>query len=459
MKVTVLGSGSIFFTRQLVKGMCESPHLNDWELALVDIEEDICERIGKFSQKAVEEYGTNMKITYTTDRLEALPGSDYVVLTFARENMHYRGVAVHLEKNFGITAYSGDTGGPGSIFRILRTIPEILEIAEDIKKLCPKATILNYVNPTNVVGAALDRHTDLKWYSFCDGMLDDYWRPNVCKYVGMEPTDENFEKLELTAGGINHCVWMWGLKKDGEDLWPMFKESLKKHADSITPDIPYPEERFISEQQMVEIFDAWPTLSCHILEYFRYFQGRGSKPERDYMIPKWDLNARVRWTRRVWREVDECLAGKASPRNDIMAKLENDMLARILDSITGDKNLSFPVNVRNDGKISNLPDDTIVEVYGRFGKDKVDIKPVGDLPRGPLGLTHATIDEQELALEASMTGDYNTLVRAIACNPLVMSLSDAKEIAYELMGTDEKMLPPVWDNYWDEGNVSGKRTW
>lgn len=40
-----------------------------------------------------------------------------------------------------------DSIGPGGIFRGLRTIPVILDIASEMEELCPNAILLNYVNP------------------------------------------------------------------------------------------------------------------------------------------------------------------------------------------------------------------------------------------------------------------------------------------------------------------------
>ena len=124
------------------------------------------------------------------------------------------------------------------------------------------------------------------------------------------------------------------------------------------------------------------------------------------------------------------------------------MVAVVLESIEGDLGLSLCVNVRNEGRISNLPDDVLVELYGTFGRSGPVVPPFGPLPHGVLGLTQQVIDEQELALEAAMTGSFDTAVRAIACDPLVMSLSDARDLARDLIAQEEDDLDPKWDGYW-----------
>ena len=55
----------------------------------------------------------------------------------------------------------GDTIGPGGIFRAIREIPKALAIAKDVEKLAPNAWIINYVNPSAVLGIALMRYTNI----------------------------------------------------------------------------------------------------------------------------------------------------------------------------------------------------------------------------------------------------------------------------------------------------------
>jgi alpha-galactosidase/6-phospho-beta-glucosidase family protein len=98
MKVTVIGSGSISFTRQLVKGMVKSPFLTHAEFALVDIDEYRYRQMGEFCKKVNAEAAGGLKISYATDRCAALPGSDYVVPTFARAKIHLRDVGVHVAR-------------------------------------------------------------------------------------------------------------------------------------------------------------------------------------------------------------------------------------------------------------------------------------------------------------------------------------------------------------------------
>ena len=53
---------------------------------------------------------------------------------------------------------SGDTIGPGGIFRAMRELPLVMACAADVEALCPDAWVINYINPSTVNGMALARY-------------------------------------------------------------------------------------------------------------------------------------------------------------------------------------------------------------------------------------------------------------------------------------------------------------
>jgi len=443
MRVVILGSGSIFFTRRMVMGMVKSPVLRKGQLVLVDSNPEKCEQMGKFCSKMNETFGGELDIRWTTDRKEALPGADYVVLAFAIRNYHYRETGTNLSKLYNVHVISGETAGPSAVFRILRAVPEVLRVAADIERLCPKAVVINYINPTNVIGTALARHTKLRSYAFCDGLYECLGGL-FTKYLGTEAmTWQNVcERYSMRLGGLNHHTWLWSLEQDGKDQMERFKEGLRKAAEAEGA----PSDAY-GEWDLLRVFDAWPALFCHGSEYMRYFQGKGSRPARDHVVTRWSLPQRIQWCRRVWNGIKDCNDGKITV-TEAMTDHSTDMVAALLESIEGDLNRSFSVNVPNEGRIPNLPSNVLIEAIGRFGRKTVDVPAVGPLPPGLAALTMPSIEQQELALEAALTGNFHTAVKAVACDPLVMSLRDAEELARDFMAQEESDMDPVWDAYW-----------
>ena len=148
-KVVVIGAGSYFFARPVIRNMVNSPVLRGGTLALVDTQPRVLETVMGVARRAAEATGAPLAIEGATDRNEVLPGADFVVLTFSDRNAYFRGVDSDISNRHGIRMCSADTIGPGGVFRALREIPIALEIAADVERLAPEAWVINFVNPVH----------------------------------------------------------------------------------------------------------------------------------------------------------------------------------------------------------------------------------------------------------------------------------------------------------------------
>ena len=91
----------------------------------------------------------------------------------------------------------------------------------------------------------------------------------------------------------------------------------------------------------------------------------------------------------------------------------------------------------NNGTITNLPDDAIVEVPGYVDKLGIRVPKVGGLPLGCAAVCSASIHVQRLAVEAAVRGDVMLLNQAMMMDPLTGAVCTTEEI--EQM-TDEMLI-------------------
>ena len=122
-KIVVVGAVSYFFGRPVIWNMVNSPVLRGGTIVLVDTKTSVLETMRSIAERAVEATGSRTRIEATTDRAKALEDADFVVLTFSDRNAHFRGVDCDISRKHGIRMCSGDTIGPGGVFRALREIP------------------------------------------------------------------------------------------------------------------------------------------------------------------------------------------------------------------------------------------------------------------------------------------------------------------------------------------------
>ncbi len=136
-KVVVIGAGSLFFGRQAIWQMVHSPHLNEGTLSLVDTDPHRLDQMATLAHQVVAETGVALQIEAASDWKAVLPGADFVVLSFANQTVKYRGIDCAISEKYGIRMCSGDTIGPGGIFRAMREFPQILQCAAILPSSAP----------------------------------------------------------------------------------------------------------------------------------------------------------------------------------------------------------------------------------------------------------------------------------------------------------------------------------
>jgi hypothetical protein len=78
---------------------------------------------------------------------------------------------------------------------------------------------------------------------------------------------------------------------------------------------------------------------------------------------------------------------------------------KIIQALVGQGDLLTNVNVENEGQISNLPRGAVVETNAHFSADCLRPVDSGSLPAGLAPLLNLHCANQELIVEAALTGD------------------------------------------------------
>ena len=184
-KITVIGAGSYFFGKQVIHKMATSPFMAGGALALVDTDPKVLATMARLAKRIFAHTKCGVKLTGSTDRRKVMADSDFIVLTFSERNAYYRGLDTQIAARHGIRMCSSDTIGPGGIFRALREAPRALAMARDARTLSPDAWVINFVNPTAVLGIALHRYApEVRSFALCDGHHEPYNTLMFCKLVG-----------------------------------------------------------------------------------------------------------------------------------------------------------------------------------------------------------------------------------------------------------------------------------
>lgn len=453
-KVAVIGAGSYFFGKPVIWNMIKSEILSGGTLVLVDTNPDTLKTMMELAQRAIDATNSPSKVIGSTDRREVLKDCDFVVLSFSEKNTWYRGVDTRIAKKYGVTMCSSDTIGPGGIFRAMREIPEMLRVCSDVEELCPDAWLINFINPTSVLGIALMRYAPkVKSFALCDGNHLPHATTYYMRLAGVigeeeSPSAEMVKDFEYKIAGVNHCTFMTECNYKGKDRIQNFKKALAKHAkaEQIKGPSPKAKPRLNHDYalQLMDIYEAYPTAISHTKEYVPFFQGYGIMPNTPEPIIPFDAYNRSEEMAEAWEKTKKLASGEI-PIEEFLSLDNGDHATDIIESMWGNLGKDFFINSANRGAVTNMPDDAFLELRCNVNMENgPQPKPFGEMPRGVLGLQMQVLDTHELTAEAAVTCDHKLLLRAMMTDPIVNNIGDAKMIIKELLEIEKDILPAKW---------------
>ena len=454
-KVVVIGAGSLFFGRQAIWQMVHSPHLRNGTLALVDTDVERLEQLVTLANMVKAAQGVDLQIEGVTDWRECLPGADFVVPSFAHETVKYRGIDCALSEKYGVRMCSGDTIGPGGIFRAMREFPRILDCVADVERLCPQAWVINYINPSAVHGIGLMRFApNVKSFALCDSLHMPYVKGRIAHMAGWGVEDRATlspamdADFDVQIAGVNHFTWLLKAEFQGEDKTPTVADYLRtkaaiENAQLVEAGHSKGWLNSTIAHELYEIFGYVSVCVSHTKEYVPYYQGTGVTRNGTPPLDIFEAESRYDWHEKMWNQISGYLSG-AIPIEQYTTDIGPDHATDIIESMVGKLEKPFYVNTANRGAVPNMGDDSFLELLCDIDMDGPVPRPVGEMPRGLLGQQQVILDTHELTAEAVAKCDYNLLRRAMLTDPIVNSISDADAILKELLEQERDVLPDSW---------------
>ncbi len=436
-RIAFIGAGSFGFTRTLVKDILTFPILRDSTIVLMDIHKERLSYITKAVNKIVAAGNYPAKVEATMDRATALKGADAVICTILSGEVDVWRYDIEIPKKYGVDTNVGDTRGPSGIFRALRTIPVMLSICKDIERYCPNAIFLNYTNPMAMLCHAMQKTSKVTVSGLCHSVQGT--AEMLAKWAGVPP-----QELDFVCAGINHQAWYLELKHKHKDIYPKLKKVVRENKKI------YNEEQ-VRNEMFIHLGYYVTESSGHNSEYNPWFRkrpdlikkycttGTGWNPgEYAYILKGYS----ARNKNRAWQKDIE--AWLAKPNSEINIKRGHEYAASIINAWLGGELFKFNGNVPNKGLITNLPYDACVEVPVVATRNKLDSVFVGDLPPQLAALNNLSVAIENMAVDASLTGNAEMVYHAIAYDPLtsaVLSLAEIRKMVQEMLYKNKAYLP------------------
>jgi alpha-galactosidase len=425
IKIAFVGAGSVVFTKNLLTDIFKFPELRGATVALHDIDPERLETAGMMARWTSEQLDAGARVEEHPDRRAALDGADFVV-NMVQIGMHEATlVDFEIPKKYGLKQTIADSMGVGGIFRGLRTIPFMLDLARDMKELCSEALLLNYTNPMSILTwAAYKAYPEIDVVGLCHNV--PYTVREISSYIGVP-----HERLVYEGAGINHIVWLTRLEVDGEDAYPRLFAAMED------PEV-YAEDKVRFE--LMRRFGYFVTESSeHNAEYTPHFLRDDGLIER-HDVP---VDEYIRRSEKNLEEYAETrrklLAGEPFP---LERSVEYGSLI-IHSLVTGEPRVIYG-NVQNTALVENLQRGCCVEVA--VAVDNAGLRPChyGELP--PQLAAHCTphVAVQDLTVRAALEGRREHVYHAAMLDrhaASVLSLDEIAAMVDELIEAHGEALP------------------
>ncbi len=435
-KITFIGAGSIGFTRSLLRDLLSVPEFHQIEVAFTDINSQNLHMVTELCQRDIQENGLDIQIHSTTNRREALRGARYIFSVVRIGGLEAFQQDVDIPLKYGIDQCVGDTLCAGGIMYGQRGIAGMLEICKDIREVAEKdCLLLNYANPMAMITWACNTYGRVRTVGLCHGVQGGHWQ--IAKALGYKK-----EEVDIICAGINHQTWYISVKHKGEELRGQLLRAFENH-----PEFSKTEKVRID---MLRRFGYYSTESNgHLSEYVPWYRKRPEEINEWIDLGSWingETGGYLRVCRegRNWFETDFPNWMKEPAMEYTQDDRSEEHGSYIIEGLETGRVYRGHFNVVNNGVISNLPDDAIIEAPGYVDGNGINTPHVGDLPLGCAAVCNVSISVQRLAVEAAVSGDDILLRQAMMMDPLIGAVCNPHEIwqmTDEMLVAQEKWLP------------------
>ena len=386
--------------------------------------------------------GATGTISCHLDQKEALQDADFVVIAFQIGGYEPCTVTdFEVCKRHGLEQTIADTLGPGGIMRSLRTIPHLWSVCEDMKQVCPDATMLNYVNPMAMnTWAMYEKYPEIKQVGLChsvQGTAEELARD----------LDLDYADLRYTCAGINHMAYYLTLEKKDEqgnyvDIYPDLLDAFER-GEAPKPGLHHDGRcTNLVRYEMFKKLGYFVTESSeHFAEYTPYF----IKPNRPDLIERY----KVPIDEYPKRCVEQIAAWKQDledykQADQITVKESQEYASTIMNSIwTGTPSVIYG-NVKNEGLIDNLPQGCCVEVACLVDANGIQPTKAGRLPSHLAALMQTNVNVQTLLTEAILTENRERIYHAAMLDPhtaAALGIDEIYALVDDLIEAHQGWLP------------------
>ncbi|GAB1469479.1 alpha-glucosidase/alpha-galactosidase [Chloroflexota bacterium] len=454
--ITVIGAGSASFGENTLSALMRSKKLKGSTLRLVDRNPQTLDIVKRLADRLNKDWSSQMTITSHTHHKDALADADFVVSAIEvgpREELWKSDFEIPLK--YGVHQPYAENGGPGAFAHTARNVKPVLEIVKDMEQACPDAWFINFTNPMVRICDLVNRHSKIKVVGLCHQIYAGYCMVGVAlaKDLGIEipaglegmhadvtqhPLQQQVNRqvvplVDIRAAGTNHFTWIVSVhdRRTGEDLYPLLRKRFFELDEKFEP----------LTRRVFQDFGLFPVPGdTHLCEYLPWMSDPITKPWEKFNIRlyDWELMAAVRDF--SLDRLNEMANGNMTV--DGMLESDSEGALEMIENVAyAGSHYHLAANLPNQGQISNLPKDAIVETPVHVSGAGIQPVHVGALPEPIAELCRRETTVAQLCVDAAVEGSYEKALQCLLLDPVVPDMHVARKILDDYLKTYKDHLP------------------
>jgi len=436
-KIVFVGA-SYRFVHLALRDMILVNGFNEVEVCVHDVDVIPMNIVADLLERIARQQKTNMRITRTLNRREALTGADVVVLsiTIGGREADYR--AFEVCARYGIPVGIGDTLGPSALARNLRTIPMAIHLMRDMERFCPKALMINFTNPMSALTGAMARNSDIPVWGLCHSgdALYQYFS---------EIFRARSSQIDMQLGGVNHQSFVAKLLVHGQDRTADIIETSLASESRVKIPLFGSEEDVRLQRDVASLLGVWPTCGGdHLAEFYRFFftsrrlESLGLTKNLKRVIP-----GRMPFERTPCPKIIQKWTYGPDPVGDLNLLSDEHVHEAMWAFLTKEPS-TRALNVLNTGGfIENLPKTACIETMVTMSGRCVKARPVR-LPTVAHALVSQWVAIHELSIQAAILCDRDAARQALFLDPHMNDFFDIAPMLEDMLAALEPWLPGKW---------------
>lgn len=418
MKIAIIGAGSSY-TPEVMDGLFKEPCFANSEVALYDLPEadQRLEAVVGLSNRMAAKQKVKMDIHKAETLETALEGASFVLSQFRVGQLQARILDEKIPLKYGLIGQ--ETTGAGGFFNAMRTIPATLNLVRAMEKICPDAWLINFTNPSGIITEAVHRNSKIKCVGLCNVPYNMHM--DAARLCNVEP-----KRIYCHMVGLNHLSYVTEILLDGK---PVMKELIDKNMfdAQLVKNIP-------KVPGIADLIRRLQLIPSPYLQYYYYESFMLEKEKHEIADGTGSRGEQVLEVQNRLFDIyqDPGICEKPIELEKRGGAYYSTVATMIIKALLGYGPINMPVNYVNNGALSDIPQESVVETNCLIDKNSVRPLTYGPLPQEIKGLICQVKAYETLTVEASVEQSKQKALMALLNNPLIHGYDNAIRLVEEL---------------------------